>query len=63
MEARLLLHADGVRARVVSMPSWELFERQSGVYRESVLAPGVAARVSVEAAATLSTLATAMRLE
>jgi transketolase len=53
MEARLLLHADGVRARVVSMPSWELFERQSGVYRESVLAPGVAARVSVEAAATL----------
>jgi transketolase len=53
MEARSLLHADGVRARVVSMPSWELFERQSGVYQESVLAPAVAARVSVEAGATL----------
>jgi transketolase len=46
------LVADGVRARVVSMPSWELFDRQSPEYRESVLPPGVTARVSVEQAST-----------
>ena len=38
----------GVKARVVSLPSWELFERQSKEYRDSVLPPGVAARVCVE---------------
>jgi len=42
----------GVKARVVSMPSWELFERQSESYRDSVLPPGVTARVSVEQAST-----------
>ena len=42
----------GVRARVVSMPSWELFERQSRAYREQVLPPQVTARISVEQAAT-----------
>ncbi|MFQ5913931.1 MAG: transketolase family protein, partial [Nitrospinota bacterium] len=47
------LGAEGVRARVVSMPSWELFERQSEDYRQSVLPPGVTARVSVEQASTL----------
>ncbi|MCJ2066414.1 transketolase [Methylobacterium sp. J-088] len=42
------LTADGVKARVVSMPSWELFERQDRAYRESVLPPAVKARVAVE---------------
>jgi transketolase len=39
-----------VKARVISMPSWELFERQSDDYRQSVLPPGVSARVAVEQA-------------
>ena len=42
------LTKEGVRARVVSMPSWELFERQDESYRDSVLPPGVLARVAVE---------------
>ncbi|MCW2240202.1 transketolase [Azospirillum canadense] len=42
------LTQDGIAARVVSMPSWELFERQDEDYRESVLPPAVTARVSVE---------------
>jgi transketolase len=46
------LGKDGVKARVVSMPSWELFEHQSQEYRDSVLPPGVTARVSVEQAST-----------
>jgi transketolase len=44
------LTADGIRARVVSMPSWELFEQQTPEYRDSVLPPEVTARVAVEAA-------------
>ena len=44
------LTADGFRARVVSMPSWELFERQPEGYRESVLPGRVRARVAVEQA-------------
>src|SRR5581483_2662519 len=43
---------DGIKARVVSMPCWELFEQQDKAYRESVLPPAVTARVSVELAAT-----------
>jgi transketolase len=43
------LKAEGVAARVVSMPSWELFEQQDRAYRDSVLPPHVTARVSVEA--------------
>jgi transketolase len=43
------LAAEGLRVRVVSMPSWELFEQQSQSYRDSVLPPDVRARVSVEA--------------
>jgi transketolase len=46
------LAAGGVKARVVSMPSWELFERQSQEYRESVIPPSVTARVAVEQAST-----------
>jgi transketolase len=44
---------EGIRSRVVSMPSWELFERQTPEYRDSVLPPAVTARVSVEQASTL----------
>ena len=44
------LTQEGVRSRVVSMPSWELFERQDAAYREEVLPPQVAARVGVEQA-------------
>ncbi len=48
-----LLAGKGVRARVVSMPSWELFEAQDATYRDSVLPRAVTARVSVEAGVTL----------
>jgi len=47
------LEAQGTKVRVVSMPCWRLFEEQSQEYRNQVLPPSVAARVSVEAAATL----------
>src|SRR5271163_1131817 len=46
------LKAEGVKARVVSMPSWELFEEQDAAYKESVFPAAVTARVSVEMAAT-----------
>jgi transketolase len=52
VEAFERLAADGIRARVVSMPSWELFEQQKDSYRDSVLPPEVTARVSVEQAST-----------
>jgi transketolase len=52
VEAFERLTAEGIRARVVSMPSWELFEQQSQSYRDSVLPPEVTARVSVEQAST-----------
>ncbi|HEX7436180.1 MAG TPA: transketolase C-terminal domain-containing protein, partial [Caldimonas sp.] len=47
------LKSEGIAARVVSMPSWDLFESQSVEYRDSVLPNDVAARVSVEAASPL----------
>jgi transketolase len=47
------LSAGGVRARVVSLPSWYLFDQQPRDYRESVLPPTIAARVSIEQASTL----------
>jgi transketolase len=53
LEAHKLLAGDGISARVVSMPSWELFERQEASYRASVLPPEVLPRVSVELASTL----------
>jgi transketolase len=53
MAAREELQAGGVRARVVSMPCWELFDRQPASYRDEVLPRSVAARVSVEQASTL----------
>jgi transketolase len=50
LAAHAQLSGEGVRSRVVSMPSWELFEAQPSMYRESVLPAAVGARVSVEAA-------------
>lgn len=52
LEAYERLILEGVQARVVSMPCWELFERQSQAYREQVIPPHVTARISVEEAAT-----------
>lgn len=50
LKAREQLAARGIRARVVSMPSWELFERQPQAYREAVIPPQVKARLAVEMA-------------
>jgi transketolase len=47
------LASEGVKARVVSMPSWELFEQQDAAYRAIVLPPGVTRRIAVEQASTL----------
>ncbi len=52
VDAHEKLKAEGIGARVVSMPSWELFEHQDPEYRDSVLPPSVTARVSVEQAST-----------
>jgi transketolase len=52
VEAFERLTSEGIRARVVSMPSWELFEQQDESYRDGVLPPEVTARVSVEQAST-----------
>jgi len=46
------LSALGIRARVVSMPSWDIFEQQPQEYRDSVLPPGVKARLAIEQAST-----------
>ncbi len=53
VEAHEQLLADGIRSRVVSMPSWDIFEHQTQEYRDSVLPPSVTARVAVEQASTL----------
>src|SRR4029453_16533168 len=52
VEAHGQLLAEGIRSRVVSMPSWEIFDQQSQEYRDSVLPPGVTARVAVEQGST-----------
>ncbi len=52
LEAHKLLTAAGIKARVVSMPCWELFEQQDGLYQETVLPRAVKARVSIEAGVT-----------
>jgi transketolase len=52
VEAHEQLIADGIRSRVVSMPSWDIFEHQTPEYRDSVLPPKVTARVAVEEAST-----------
>ena len=52
LEAAESLKSEGIKARVVSMPSWELFEHQPQAYRDSVIPPNVTARVCVEQAST-----------
>lgn len=52
LEARERLQAEGIGVRVVSMPSWELFEEQPAAWRDAVLPPAVTARVSIEAGAS-----------
>jgi transketolase len=47
------LLAEGIRARVVSMPSWDIFEQQTQQYRDSVLPPNVKARIAIEQGSTL----------
>jgi len=49
LAAREKLASDGISAAVVSMPCWELFEKQEQAYKDSVLSPGVKARVGIEA--------------
>jgi transketolase len=53
LEAHESLIGDGVRSRVVSLPSFYLFDQQDEAYRDSVLPPSITARVSIEEAATL----------
>ncbi|OLE64559.1 MAG: transketolase [Acidobacteria bacterium 13_1_20CM_2_68_14] len=53
VQAHEKLLAEGIRSRVVSMPSWEIFDHQTPEYRDSVLPPAVKARVAVEQASTL----------
>jgi transketolase len=52
VEAYETLTREGIKARVVSMPCWELFDQQDQAYRDGVLPPDVKARVSVEQAST-----------
>jgi transketolase len=52
VDAHEELLAEGIRSRVVSMPSWDIFERQTKAYQDSVLPPDVTARIAVEQAST-----------
>jgi transketolase len=53
VQAHERLLAEGIRSRVVSMPSWDIFDHQPKEYRDSVLPPQVKARVAVEQGSTL----------
>jgi transketolase len=53
MKAHAKLAEQGIKAQVVSMPSWALFRKQDKAYRDSVLPPSVKARVGVEAGVKL----------
>jgi transketolase len=53
LSAREQLQAEGIRTRVVSMPCWELFDRQPQEYRDTVIPPSVRPRVAIEEASTL----------
>jgi transketolase len=53
VDAKKILQDKGVRVRVVSMPCWELFDAQPQSYKDDVLPPSIAARMSIEAGATL----------
>ena len=54
VQAQEVLKKEGIKARVVSMPSWELFDQQEPSYRDEVLPPSIHQRVSVEAGVTLA---------
>src|SRR5207244_11129301 len=49
LESQKALQGEGIANRVVSMPSWELFEKQDKAYKQQVLPPSVRKRVSIEA--------------
>jgi transketolase len=53
LQAHETLSSQGIKSRVVSMPSWDIFEHQTQAYRDSVLPPEVTARVAVEQGSTL----------
>jgi transketolase len=53
VQAHEQLLAENIRSRVVSMPSWDIFERQTQDYQDSVLPPGIRARIAVEQGSTL----------
>jgi transketolase len=53
LKAQQLLEAKRIAARVVNMPSWELFEKNSDQYKQEVLLPGVTARLAVEAGVSM----------
>jgi transketolase len=53
VDAHEALASRGIRSRIVSMPSWEIFEHQPQSYRDDVLPPGVKARIAVEQGAVL----------
>jgi transketolase len=52
VDAHEQLTAEGIRSRVVSMPSWDIFEHQPQEYRDAVLPPQVTARIAIEQAST-----------
>jgi transketolase len=52
VDAHEELRSEGIRSRVVSMPSWDIFEQQTQQYRDSVLPPHLSARVAIEQAST-----------
>ena len=52
VDAHEKLVADGIRSRIVSMPSWDIFERETQAYRDSILPPEIGARVAIEQAST-----------
>jgi transketolase len=52
VQAHEQLISEGIRSRVVSMPSWDIFEKQTAEYRKNVLPPAVTARVAIEQAST-----------
>jgi transketolase len=52
LEGHEKLQAEGIRSRVVSMPSWEIFDHQTREYRDSVLPPNIRARIAIEQAST-----------
>jgi transketolase len=52
VDAHEALLAEGIRSRVVSMPSWDIFDLQTQDYRDSVLPPNITARIAIEQAST-----------